>query len=60
MGEASLKSVVGLCFEHVENGTRITIKMGSAWHMCGTACQVLIDGRYHYGNRIVLFAGKRD
>ena len=58
MGEASLKSATGLHFDWTENGTEITVKVGSAWHLFGMACQILINGKYHYGNRIVLFADK--
>lgn len=51
-------SVAGKWLEFEENGVRITVKMGSAWHLLGTACQILINGKHHYGNRVVLFAKK--
>lgn len=58
MAQASLKLIAGLRVDYVEKGTEITVKIGSAWHLCGMACQILINGEYHYGNRIVLFADK--
>lgn len=58
MAGLSLKSAAGLHFDWRENDTLITIKVGTAWHLCGMACQILINGKYHYGNRIVLFADK--
>lgn len=58
IAEVSFKSVVGLRIDHVENDTHITVKIGSAWHLCGMACQILINGRYYYGSRIVLFVGE--
>ncbi|WP_373754316.1 hypothetical protein [Neisseria weixii] len=58
MAEVSLKSIAGLRMDYVENDTEITVKVGSAWHLCGMACQILINGKHYYGNRIVLFADK--
>lgn len=58
ISELSLKSAAGLHFDWTENDTLITIKVGSACHLCGMACQILINGKHHYGNRIVLFANK--
>lgn len=56
--DISLQSATGLHFDWTENGTEITVKVGSAWHLCGVACQILINGKYYYGNRVVLFAKK--
>ncbi|MGF6147694.1 Uncharacterised protein [Kingella potus] len=58
MASAKLSSVAGLWLEYEENGVSITVKIGTAWHLLGTACQILINGKHHYGNRVVLFAKK--
>jgi hypothetical protein len=38
--------------------TKITVEIGSAWHFCGMACRISINGKYHAGNRVVWFAKK--
>lgn len=58
IGSVKLSSMMGQWLEFEENGVHITIKIGSAWHLCGMACQILINGRHYGGNRIVLFAKK--
>lgn len=58
METAKLSSAVGLWLDFEENGVNIGIKMGSARHLCGAACQILINGKHYYGNRVVLFATK--
>ena len=58
MASAKLSSVMGKWLEFEENGVRITVKIGSAWHLCGMACQILVNGKHHYGNRVVWFAKK--
>lgn len=58
LDEVSFKSAMGLRVDWVENNTEITVKIGSAWHFCGMACQILVNGKYYYGNRIVWFADK--
>ncbi|OSI15123.1 hypothetical protein [Neisseria dumasiana] len=58
IGSIKLSSMMRQWLEFEENGVRITVRIGSAWHLCGMACQILINGRYHGGNRIVLFAKK--
>ncbi|WP_274571594.1 hypothetical protein [Neisseria leonii] len=50
---------LGRRLDFQESGIHIGIKLGSAWHMCGAACQILINGRYYAGNRIVLFVPKK-
>ncbi len=54
----SLQSLLGNRFDWQENGVDITVRIGSAWHLCGVACQILINGQYYYGNRVVLFSEK--
>ena len=43
-----------------ENGTKIAVEIGSAWHFLGAACRISINGKYHAGNRIVWFAKKAE
>ncbi|AVI44912.1 hypothetical protein NM96_06635 [Neisseria mucosa] len=49
---------MGEYLEFEESGTKITVEIGSAWHFCGMACRISINGKYHAGNRIVWFAKK--
>ena len=44
--------------EFEENSTKITVEIGSAWHFCGIACRISINGKYHAGNRVVWFSKK--
>ena len=53
----SWRSLFGKRVDWEENGVKITVKIGSAWHLCGVACQVLINGSHYYGNRVVWGAG---
>ena len=56
MAYAPLHSLMGEYLEFEESGTKITVEIGSAWHFCGMACRISINGKYHAGNRIVWFA----
>lgn len=58
MASASLRSLMGEYLEFEESGTKITVEIGSAWHFCGMACRISINGKYHVGNRVVWFAKK--
>lgn len=58
INDVSLKSLTGIYFDWMEGNTKITIRIGSIWYLCGIACQILINGKYYYGDRIVLFAKK--
>lgn len=49
-------NALGRYLEFREGDTKITVKLGSAWHCCGIACQILINDVYFYGNKIVLFS----
>lgn len=51
-------NLMGRCLEFEEQGVKIRVEMGSAWHFCGMACRISIDGKYYAGNRIVWFAKK--
>lgn len=45
--------------EYTVNDIKISIKTGSAWHCFGVACQILINDKYHAGDKVVLFASKK-
>lgn len=60
IGSASLGALMGEYVELEESGTKITVEIGSAWHFCGTACRISINGKYYAGNRIVWFAKKAE
>lgn len=57
---ASSSSLLGEYFEFEENGTKIAVEIGSAWHFLGAACRISINGKYYVGNRIVWFAKKAE
>lgn len=46
--------------DYFVKGYKITIKIGSAWHLCGVACQILVNDTHYSGDKIVLFAKKKD
>lgn len=54
----TLKRYFGFCRDFYVNDIKITVKVGSVWHLCGMACQILINDKYHDGDKIVLFASK--
>ena len=39
----------------VRNGNEYRVRVGSAWHMCGMACRIDVNGTYLAGNKIILF-----
>ena len=60
MESASSSSLLGEYLEFEENGTKIAVEIGSAWHFLGAACRISINGKYYAGNRIVWFAKKAE
>lgn len=51
---------LGMNCDYFVKGYKITIKIGSAWHLCGVACQILVNDTHYSGDKIVLFAKKKD
>lgn len=58
MESASSSLLLGEYLEFEENGTKISVEIGSAWHFLGAACRISINGKYYAGNRIIWFAKK--
>lgn len=58
LGTIPTKRCFGFCQDFYVNDTKITIRAGSAWHLCGMACQILINDRHYDGDGIVLFTPK--
>ncbi len=58
MMTVSWHSATGERFNIKYNGHTIEVRVGSAWHLLGTACKIIVDGKYVGGDRIVFFVPK--
>lgn len=58
--KANLFSFKKQVFGHTKhlyvNNTKITVRLGSSYHGCGVACQILINDEFYHGDDKVLFA----
>ncbi|MFM2423813.1 MAG: hypothetical protein RLZZ70_200 [Candidatus Parcubacteria bacterium] len=54
--DVSVTRALGTIFIIAYGSHTYRIVCGSAWHLCGMACRVEVDGKRVGGNRIVLFA----
>ncbi len=56
MTDVSVKRAVGTTFTMRFGEDNVTVVMGSAWYLFGTACRIMVNGKFVGGDRIVLFA----
>ena len=53
-----IKKLLGTTEKFDYGPDEVVVKVGSAWHLCGMACRIEVNGKYIGGNRIVLFANR--